>query len=61
MIDGFPKNLEQAMCFEKTYGKIEHMVHFDCEEATLVKRLSQDNRQEYNEKRLNVRKKSLDL
>ena len=35
ILDGFPRNIDQA----KELGKVDHILHFDCEEEVLIKRL----------------------
>lgn len=36
MIDGFPKNMEQAQLFEKKYGQIQNVIYFEANEEELI-------------------------
>ncbi|KAJ1888034.1 bifunctional uridylate/adenylate kinase [Kickxella alabastrina] len=39
LIDGFPRNLEQAKAFEDTVCKAKKVLYFECPETTLLERL----------------------
>ncbi|KAJ2718911.1 bifunctional uridylate/adenylate kinase [Coemansia sp. Benny D115] len=39
LIDGFPRNLEQAKAFEDTVCKAQKVLYFECPEAVLLERL----------------------
>ncbi|KAI1291704.1 Adenylate kinase isoenzyme 1 [Halotydeus destructor] len=39
LIDGYPRELEQALEFEKTVTKCQGILYFDCSDETMVKRL----------------------
>ena len=39
LIDGFPRAVDQAQLFEASLGRCQFMLWFDCDEATMEKRL----------------------
>lgn len=62
LIDGYPRELEQAICFEKEVGKCTVVIYFEASDDTMTKRLLErgktsgraDDNEETIKKRLNT-------
>lgn len=39
LIDGFPRKMDQALCFEETVCSCEAVIYFNCSEETLKERI----------------------
>jgi UMP-CMP kinase len=39
LIDGFPRNVEQALCYEKNYREIDLIINYQCPDDVLVDRV----------------------
>jgi UMP-CMP kinase len=46
ILDGFPRNMEMALLFEKIVGPCFFVLHFECPEDVLIKRMSDRNRED---------------
>jgi len=61
LVDGFPRNIEQALCYEKNYREIDLIINYQCPDDVLVdrvlKRAAVEHRQDDNEDTVNHRLK----